>query len=113
GIAQPMMTSSISDGSRPGARRSASPMTVAASSSGRVPRSVPFGALPTAVRTADTITASDIPISQQIFDRVADLEDSTVKQMISPVDDDELLRIECARVELLHFFQRAQLVAFA
>ena len=31
----------------PGARRSASAIAVAASSSGRVPRSVPFGALPT------------------------------------------------------------------
>src|SRR4051812_21805084 len=113
GIAQPMMTSSTSAGSTPRARRSASAITVAASSPGRVPRSVPFGALPTAVRTEDTITASGIPISQQIFNRVTDLEHSAVKQMIGPVDDDELLRIECARVDLLHFFQRAQLVAFA
>ena len=36
GIAQPRITSSISAGSRPGARRSASAMTIAARSSGRV-----------------------------------------------------------------------------
>ena len=60
GIAQPMMTSSTSPGSMPGARRSASPITVAARSSGLVPRRVPFGALPTAVRTAETMTASAI-----------------------------------------------------
>ena len=58
GIAQPRMTSSISAGSSPGARRSASPMATAASSSGRVVRSVPPGALPPGVRTADTTTAS-------------------------------------------------------
>ena len=58
GIAQPMITSSISPGSSPGARFSASAMAVAASSSGRVPRSVPPGALPDAVLTAETMTAS-------------------------------------------------------
>ena len=52
GIAQPRITSSTSAGSSPGARASASAMTVAAISSGRVYRSVPLGALPTAVRTA-------------------------------------------------------------
>ena len=58
GIAQPRMTSSISAGSSSGARRSASPMATAASSSGRVVRSVPAGALPAGVRTAATTTAS-------------------------------------------------------
>jgi hypothetical protein len=58
GIAHPMMTSLISFGSTPGARRSASRMTVAAMSSGRTVRSDPAGALPTAVRVAETITAS-------------------------------------------------------
>jgi hypothetical protein len=58
GIAHPRITSSISAASMPGARRSASPIAAAASSSGLVPRSVPFGALPTAVRTAETMTAS-------------------------------------------------------
>ncbi len=57
GIAQPRITSSISAGSRPVARRSAAAMTTAAISSGRVERSAPFGALPTAVRAAETITA--------------------------------------------------------
>ncbi len=46
GIAHPRITSSISEGSIPGARRNASTITVAASSSGLVPRRVPFGALP-------------------------------------------------------------------
>jgi alpha/beta superfamily hydrolase len=58
GIAQPKMTSSISDGDSPGARRSASTITAAAMSSGRTVRSAPLGALPTAVRVAATITAS-------------------------------------------------------
>ena len=58
GIAQPRMTSSISAGSSPGARRSASPMATAASSSGRVACNAPRGAFPTGVRTADTTTAS-------------------------------------------------------
>src|SRR5439155_7158868 len=58
GIAHPSTTSSTSDGSTAGARRSASAIAVAASSSGRVPRRVPFGAFPDAVRTALTITAS-------------------------------------------------------
>src|SRR5215204_334704 len=58
GIAQPMMTSSISDFSNPPARRTASSMTAAPISSGRVFFRVPFGALPTAVRTAETTTAS-------------------------------------------------------
>ena len=58
GIAQPMITSSTSDFSSPSARLRASSMTAAPISSGRVFRSVPFGAFPTAVRTAETITAS-------------------------------------------------------
>ena len=60
GIAQPMITSSISAGSRPGTRAIASLIAAAPSSSGRVSFNVPLGALPTAVRTADTITASFI-----------------------------------------------------
>jgi hypothetical protein len=58
GMAHPIITSSMSDGSIPGALRSASLITVAAISSGRTVRSVPPGALPTAVRVAETITAS-------------------------------------------------------
>src|SRR5579863_8780179 len=60
GIAQPRITSSICRGSSPLARDTASLMATAARSSGRVARSVPFGALPTAVRTELTITASRI-----------------------------------------------------
>src|SRR5438045_8924107 len=55
-----MITSSIPLGSRPGTRFTASFIADAPRSSGRVFRSVPFGAFPTAVRTADTITASFI-----------------------------------------------------
>ncbi len=58
GVAQPMITSSMSSGLTPFARASASLITSAARSSGRVARSVPFGALPTAVRTELTSTAS-------------------------------------------------------
>src|ERR1700756_4967591 len=60
GIAQPRITYSISLGSRPPARATASLMTSAPRSSGRVVRNAPFEALPTAVRTALTITASRI-----------------------------------------------------
>src|ERR1700690_4435392 len=58
GVAQPRITSSISFTSRPLARAIASLMVAAARSSGRLVRSVPLGALPTAVRTELTITAS-------------------------------------------------------
>src|SRR5438034_4730693 len=60
GIAQPMITSSISDAARPGTRAIASLITAAPISSGRVFLKVPLGALPTAVLTAETITASFI-----------------------------------------------------
>src|SRR5688572_6548826 len=63
GIAHPMITSSISYTSSPGTRASASLITTLPISSGRVFRKVPFGALPTAVRTAETITASFISFS--------------------------------------------------
>src|SRR5438132_8148137 len=105
GIAHPRITSSTSAGSTPGARRSASAIAVAASSSGRVPRSVPLGALPTAVRTALTMTASCIwssPVPKQIFDRLADLAGLPVEHMIRAVDHDHLLRLLAPRVELLN-----------
>ena len=57
GMAQPRITSSTSDGSRPGTRPIASRIATAAMSSGRLLRSRPLGALPTAVRTAETMTA--------------------------------------------------------
>src|SRR5438046_2597519 len=63
GIAQPMLTSRISLVCRFGTRPITSLITVAPSSSGRVSRKVPLGALPTAVRTADTITAPFITAS--------------------------------------------------
>src|ERR671938_1599499 len=72
GIAQPIITSSISALSKPSTSAIASLMTAAPISSGRVNLSVPFGALPTAVRTAETMTASLIvptllPFNQPLF----------------------------------------------
>ncbi len=58
GMAQPRTRSSTSAGSKPGARSRAARMAATASSSGGVSRSVPRGALPTAVRAAETMTAS-------------------------------------------------------
>src|SRR5215218_5012482 len=74
GMAHPMMTSSISRASREGTRSSAPRMAAAPRSSGRVARRVPFGALPTAVRTALTITAFSILVSQRLacLERVGD-----------------------------------------
>src|SRR6185436_13707159 len=65
GVAQPMMTSSIDSGGSGGNRFNKSAITAAARSSGRVVRSVPRGALPTAVRTPATITASFISLAPQ------------------------------------------------
>src|SRR6266576_3747654 len=70
GIAQPMITSSISATLSPGTRLAASLITAAPISSGRVFLNVPFGALPTAVRTADTITASLIILIPQRLPRL-------------------------------------------
>ena len=58
GMAQPRITSSISCTLSPGTRSTASLITKAARSSGRVARSEPRGAFPTGVRTTDAITAS-------------------------------------------------------
>ena len=76
-------------------------MTTAAMSSGRVSRSAPFGALPTGVRTAETMTASFMScalsssrkVTEQVFERLADLLRLAVEQMIGRVDHDELLRL--------------------
>src|SRR6478609_6915331 len=100
GIAHPRITSSISAGSIPAARFSASAIATAASSSGRVPRSVPPGALPAAVLTAETMTASCIlrvPVSQQILDRVGDFGDIAFEQMIGGVDHHQFLRFGAPR----------------
>src|ERR1051326_6545101 len=63
GMAQPRMTSSISLGSSCGTRSRAPRKATAARSSGRVLRSVPLKAFPTAVRTELTTTASRINAS--------------------------------------------------
>src|SRR6476660_3176429 len=106
GIAHPRITSSIAPASIPGARRIASLIAAAASSSGRDPRNAPFGALPTAVRTAETMTASCIfspsgsqrsacelslrPVAEQVLNRVGDFSDLAVEQMVCAIDHDEL-----------------------
>src|SRR5262249_59011252 len=124
GTGQPRIRSSASAASIPGARFNASPIAAAASSSGRVPRSVPPGALPTAVRTAETMTASFMsasapaspdrlsrfPIAEEILDRFGDLTHFPFEQMIGRVDHHQLLRLGAARVELTHVLQRAELV---
>ena len=66
GMAQPRMTSSISFGSSCGTRSSAPLMATAASSSGRVARSVPLNARPTGVRTEETMTTSRIVQSSSV-----------------------------------------------
>jgi hypothetical protein len=85
GMAHPKMTSSTSAGVIPGARRSASAIAVAASSSGLVPRRAPPGALPTGVLTAATITASFI-VPQEVFDCIGDLPRLSIEHMIRRVD---------------------------
>src|SRR5260370_2965999 len=76
GIAQPMITSSISPVLRPVTRRTASLITTAPISSGRVFLNVPFGALPTAVLTADTITASLIFLIPQWLPSLQHMRDA-------------------------------------
>src|SRR6266545_2137900 len=113
GIAQPRITSSTSEGSMPGARRSASAMATAPSSSGRVPRSVPPGALPAAVRAAATMTASTIPVLQEIVDCLGDFRGVSLEEMIRRVNDDELFRLFAARVKRADALQRTELVELA
>jgi hypothetical protein len=60
GNAQPIITSSICDASKPSARLPLPESPPRPFHPGRVFFKVPFGAFPTAVRTADTITASFI-----------------------------------------------------
>jgi hypothetical protein len=58
GVAQPRITSSTASGASCGVCAISARMTSAAISSGRVVRSEPRGALPTAVRRPATMTAS-------------------------------------------------------
>src|SRR5579872_7321221 len=113
GIAHPRITSSIWPRSTAGARARAASIAAAARSSGRVPRSRPCGARPTAVRAADTITASLIPVPEKILDGVGHLAHFAVEEMIGGVDDDQLLRVGALCVEALHVLERTDLVAFA
>src|SRR5262249_18885408 len=56
---------------------------------------------------------SAAPIPEQVLDRVTCFKHLAVEQMVGAIDDDKLLRIVRACVELLHVFQRAELVALA
>ena len=56
-------------------------------------RSEPAGALPTGVRTAETMTASVIEILQQILDSLTHLRHPAVEQMVGRVKIDELFRL--------------------
>src|SRR5579862_14412 len=128
GIAQPKTTSSTSSGAMLGTRRSASRITAAASSSGRVVRSVPFGALPTAVRTAETITAwrmvvdssivrrkrrLSLEIPEQVLERFADFLRLAFEQVSGAVDDRQLFGFLQARVERAQVLERTEIVEVA
>src|ERR1700691_3357633 len=87
GIAQPMMTSSISLGSRVGTRSTAPRTAIAPRSSGRVKRSVPLGAFPTAVRTALTTTASFIICPPwRVFGCTCVLEDGLISKRLAVLE---------------------------
>ena len=73
-------------------------------------RSDPDGALPTAVRTAATITASAIVVLQEILDGFSDFSHLALKKMIRGVDDHELFRFRELAVEPAHVFQRDELI---
>src|SRR4051812_34248888 len=113
GMAQPRITSSTSDGAMPGDRFSVSARQTAARSSGRVERSDPDGALPTAVRTAETMTASAIVVLQEIFDGLADFHHFPIEQMVCGVDDHKLFRLGKLSIKPPYVFQRTDLVSFS
>src|SRR5690606_25760531 len=127
GIAHPTITSSMSAGSSPPARFSASAMTVAPISSGRTVLSVPRGAFPTAVRTAETMTAScmvsstalrvlrvrgyvPFKVPEQVLDRLADERGPAVEHVIRALDDDQLPGLRDLAVQLPHLAHRDHLV---
>src|SRR6185436_3933807 len=97
-------------------------MTAAARSSGRVNRNAPFGALPTAVRTAATMTAarvigrsrpSGLEVAEQILQRPADLSGLSLEEVRRAVDHDQFLGLLQLRVERPHVFHRAEFIQFA
>src|SRR5688572_9143763 len=115
GIAHPSTTSSMSAGSMPGARRSTSSMTVAAISSGRTVFSEPFGAFPTAVRVAATITASCMisssrpgtgKVLEQVGQGVTHFAGLAVEQVVGAIDLHELLRLVKLRVKVANELER-------
>src|SRR5262245_8798102 len=101
GIAQPSTTSSTISAFNGGTRASAPSMTAAAMSSGRVSRS-DFPALPTAVRTLDTTTASRMtsspllvpegrPFLQRVLDALLRLLRAEERQEGLPLEVQEVL----------------------
>ena len=76
-------------------------------------RSDPFGALPTGVRTAETMRPQPSKSCSRSSMASPTSDDLAVEQMIGAVDDDELFRLGQLRVELPDLLQRNQLVALA
>src|SRR5213593_4080480 len=97
------MRSSTSAGSRPGTRATASRTAPIASASGGVSRRAPFGALPTAVRTALTMTASRMVLvldPRSVPERLAGLEgvsDAIAGEALAE-ESDERLALEVEKV---------------
>src|SRR4029453_14554247 len=98
-------------------------IATAPSSSGRITLSVPLGALPTAVLTAETMTASCMmslrflrfgarggEIRQQIFDGVADHRCLALEQVVGVFDGHELFGLRNLSVQLADLFDRNQFV---
>src|SRR4051812_29674637 len=118
GMAQPRITSSISARSTAAARRSTASITVAAMSSGRVVLSVPEGALPVAVRAAETMTASFMCVStgevaEQVFERFAHFLRFAVEQVVGAVYQDKFFWLLEPAVEGPHALNGADLVGLA
>jgi hypothetical protein len=57
--------------------------------------------------------SSGLPIPQQILDRVGDLGDLSVEQMIGRVNHDELFRLRGTGVERAHVLQETDFVELA
>src|SRR5205823_2859903 len=117
GIAQPRITSSISRASSCGMRSSAPRIATAARSSGRLARSVPLNALPTGVRTEETITTSrisQIPVQFCVIAPTAaiagDHGDSSIPQRLARLQGvlNTLLRLALAAERLEAFTLQIQ-----
>src|SRR4051794_563109 len=113
GMAQPMITSSTSDLSSAGILSRAPSMAAAPRSSGRVARSIPLGALPTAVRTALTITASLILVTPLIPQRLPGFqrEANPLLRLLLAAQREERFPLQIQQVLLAHQRARRDLTA--